>query len=104
MLGQSMRISLCRSDGMCAFLCFFCLRALPALWLQLIMCLTNTPIILEFLACNGRYLSTVYCIAAAGVSFLWCIILSTMQGKYDAEASQPEGKKLENEQGDTAPV
>jgi len=27
-----------------------------------------------------------------------------MQGKYDAEASKPEGKKLENEQGETAPA
>ena len=99
-----MRISLCRSDGTHAFLSFFCWRSLSTSWLQLNMCLTNNPIILEFLACNERYLSTFCCIAAAGVSFLWCIILSTMQGKYDAEASKPEGKKLENEQGDTAPA
>jgi len=27
-----------------------------------------------------------------------------MQGKYDAEGAKPEGKKLENEQGETAPA
>lgn len=48
-----------------------------------------------------RYLRVPF---AAGVSFLWCIILSTMQGKYDAEGAKPEGKKLENEQGEKAPA
>jgi hypothetical protein len=33
MLGQIMRISLCSSDGIRAFLCFFCLRSLSTSWL-----------------------------------------------------------------------
>ena len=40
--------------------------------------------------------------AAAGVSFLWCIILSVMQGKYDAEGSDPTNKKLEEESSSAA--
>ncbi|KAL3147315.1 hypothetical protein ABBQ32_002800 [Trebouxia sp. C0010 RCD-2024] len=48
-----------------------------------------------------RYLRVPF---AAGVSFAWCIILSTMQGKYDAEGSGSGDKELEGEQGAAAPA
>ena len=68
------------------------------------MCLPNNPIILDLIILQWDMSEYYLCNAAAGVSFLWCIILSTMQGKYDAEGAKPEGKKLENEQGEKAPA